>query len=300
MTNNKILISIILNCYNGERYLKEALKSINVQSFKNWELIFWDNRSTDSSKKILFDTIKNKKKIKYFYSKKHTSLYAARNLAIKKAKGHFIGFIDSDDTWEKDKLLKQVKLFQDKNVGVVYGNSWLKKESNNKKRKFINYKMKSGLIYNDLINNYNVGILTALIKRELIKKKKKVFNDRYNIIGDYDLFIRLSKKNKFNVIQEPVATYRIHETNFSVLNKDIEIEEFNHWLNKNKSILSKKNYITIKKRVKFLEFLNLKFSKTFLSCLKFFVRSSKFIFNVKNIFILLLPKFFLKKIMWFN
>ena len=65
MKNKEKLVSIILNCYNGEKYLKQALKSILRQSYKNWELIFWDNRSTDSSKKI-FDTFKNKK-FKYFF-----------------------------------------------------------------------------------------------------------------------------------------------------------------------------------------------------------------------------------------
>ena len=79
MTKNKILISIILNCYNGERYLKEALESINGQSFKNWELIFWDNRSTDNSKKILLETIKNKKKLNIFIQK-NTQVYMQQEI----------------------------------------------------------------------------------------------------------------------------------------------------------------------------------------------------------------------------
>ena len=132
MKHRKVLISIILNCYNGSQYLKEALNSIQNQSYKNWELIFWDNQSKDKSKEIL-KSFKNKK-FKYFLSKKHTSLYAARNLAISKAKGKFISFIDSDDTWESDKLKKQIKFFKEKNVAVVYGNSWIRREETNKKK----------------------------------------------------------------------------------------------------------------------------------------------------------------------
>ena len=192
MKNKEKLVSIILNCYNGEKYLKYALRSILRQSYKNWELIFWDNRSTDSSKKI-FNTFKNKK-FRYFLSSTHTSLYEARNLAINKCKGQFLSFLDVDDMWEKNKLKSQVKLFEDKKVGVVYGNSWLLNETTNKKRKFINYTMKNGYIYNDLIQRYNVGILTAIIRKSCLKNLKKIFDKRYNIIGDYDLFIRLSKK----------------------------------------------------------------------------------------------------------
>ena len=82
----KHLVSIILNCYNGEKYLREALSSIKTQTYKNWELIFWDNKSNDKSVDILKSF--KIKKLKYYLSKQHTSLYAARNLAPK------LGFID--------------------------------------------------------------------------------------------------------------------------------------------------------------------------------------------------------------
>ena len=87
---NEPLVSIIMNCFNGERYLNESLKSILDQSYQNWELIFWDNKSTDNSAKILKNF--KDKRIKYFYSSQHTPLYVARNLAIKKASGEFLAF----------------------------------------------------------------------------------------------------------------------------------------------------------------------------------------------------------------
>ncbi len=297
MKNKEKLVSIILNCYNGEEYLKQALKSITDQTYKNWELIFWDNRSTDASKKI-FDSFKNKK-FKYFLSSRHTSLYEARNYAIKKSKGQFLSFLDADDMWEKNKLKLQIKLFKDKKVGVVYGNSLLLNEATKKKKKFINYTMKDGYIYNDLIERYNVGILTSMIRKSCLKNFKKIFDKRYNIIGDYDLFIRLSKKFKFKVIQDPVATYRIHTNNLSLLKKDLEIKELNHWLKVNKKTLKLSDYKKIKKKVKNLEYLNFKFKKNFINTLVYFLKFISLVGNVKNILILILPKFFLKKIMWF-
>ena len=66
------LVSIIMNCHNGQRYLKYSLKSIFNQTYKNWELIFWDNLSTDGSKKIL-DQFRDKR-VKYYKSKKFISL----------------------------------------------------------------------------------------------------------------------------------------------------------------------------------------------------------------------------------
>ena len=247
MKSGKNLVSIIINCYNGEKYLKEAILSIKAQTYKNWELIFWDNRSTDNSVKILKSLkIKN---LRYFLSKKHTSLYAARNLAIKKAKGEYVAFIDVDDLWEKNKLKKQIKLFNDEKTIVVYGNLWLKNEKNNKRKKFINYDVKGGYIYKNLIQKYNVGILTTLIKKSLLKKSKVNFDNKYDIIGDYDFFIRLSKKYKFQFIKEPVATYRIHERNLSFLKKEKQIKEFLYWIKKNKKNLSKEEYLKIRNKI---------------------------------------------------
>ena len=89
------LISIIMNCHNGEKFLKKALNSILQQTYENWELIFWDNKSSDKSKNI-FKKFKDPR-FKYFYAKKFSDLHRARNFAIKKAKGKFITFLDTDD-----------------------------------------------------------------------------------------------------------------------------------------------------------------------------------------------------------
>ena len=89
------LVSIIMNCHNGERYLHESLNSIVNQTYKNWELIFFDNLSNDKSKKILEGF--NDSRMKYFKSKKFVNLYEARNLALDKCSGDFISFLDTDD-----------------------------------------------------------------------------------------------------------------------------------------------------------------------------------------------------------
>ena len=226
MQNKNKLISIILNCYNGEKYLEEALSSIISQTYKNWELIFWDNKSTDKSRQI-FNSFKSK--IRYFKSKKHVSLYKT-HFAIKNI-GDFVSFIDADDVWEKDKLKNQLKLFSNKNIGVVYGNMWIRNENLNKSKVYWKKKLPEGFIYNDLINNYCVGIISTIIKKKILNLRKTIFNENYNHIGDFDLFIKLSKKYKFGVIQNPVATYRIHG-NLSFVNRENEIKELKHWLKK--------------------------------------------------------------------
>ncbi len=143
-------ISIIMNCHNGERFLEESLKSVLSQSFKNWELIFWNNRSTDKSEKI-FKSFKDKR-FKYFYTHKKVSLYHSRNAACKKAKGKFIAFLDVDDLWFPNKLNLQLKKFKDKKVGLVYGKYY--KVNNENFLKKNNWSTKKIFLLDILLRNY--------------------------------------------------------------------------------------------------------------------------------------------------
>ena len=123
-SKNLPLVSVIVNCHNGQKFLKKCIKSILSQTYKKIEIIFWDNLSTDDSKKIIKSFKDNR--IKYFKSKKFLSLYSARNQAVKKAKGEFISFLDTDDWWIPSKIKKQISICKkDKNVKFVYSNCYL-------------------------------------------------------------------------------------------------------------------------------------------------------------------------------
>ena len=298
MQNKNQLITIILNCYNGEKYLNEALKSVLRQSYKNWELIFWDNKSTDKSKKI-FKSFKDKR-LRYFYSNKHTSLYEAKNLAIKKSKGSYLTFIDADDFWEKNKLKEQIKLFSDERVGVVYGNMWILNEINKRSKIYWKTQLPDGMIYNAIIKNYCVGIISTMIRKNILNLRKNVFNVKYNHIGDFDLFIKLSRKYKFGVIQSPVATYRIHGKNLSFINRKNEIYELRDWFNCNKKKLKKEEQIFILNRIEQREFLNLKLNGEFLKTFRFLIRKKKLRYKFKNLILLVLPTKLLKIILWYQ
>ena len=105
-------VSIIMNCYNGEKYLRESIESILAQSYSDWELVFFDNNSNDKSKKI-FNSFKDKR-LKYFFSSKLLTLYNARNKALEKTRGDYISFLDVDDIWNENKLKVQVKKMKQK------------------------------------------------------------------------------------------------------------------------------------------------------------------------------------------
>ncbi len=260
MLKKNPLVSVIMNCHNGEKYLNESIKSLMSQTYKNWELIFWDNKSFDNSKKII-KKFKDKR-IKYFKSEKFRNLYDSRNLAIKKAKGKYIGFLDVDDLWERTKLKKQMKyLLENKNVKIIYSNFFLINQI--KKKKNIGYKnlLPTGFVTQKILNNYSVGIVTTMLDKNIFKKYK--FNNKYNIIGDFDFFIKISQKYRFGCIQSPLASYRVHDSNLSGKRIDLHIKELKDWLSLNKRKLTNLSFRTnsiyktlIKLRIKYyLQFL---------------------------------------------
>jgi glycosyltransferase involved in cell wall biosynthesis len=235
----KPLVSIIMNCLNGSKYLNEAIKSVLDQTYRNWEIIFFDNNSTDQSRSILQKY--NEKRIKYFKSKVTHTLYKARNLAVKKSKGDLIAFLDVDDWWTKNKLKKQVNFFlTNKAVDVIYSNVFLFNEKKKKKKIFIKKKLNTGKITQKLINKYELPILSSVVKKKVFDQIK--FDNRFTIIGDFDFFVRLSLIRNISAIQEPLAYYRIHSFNLSKKKINLNIKELEIWLSEKKKEKKFKNF----------------------------------------------------------
>ena len=298
MTNDKPLVSIIVNCFNGEKYLREALSSILDQSYENWEVIFWDNKSTDSSAKIYKSY--EEKRFKYFYSNEHTSLYKARNLAIEKSTGDFISFLDVDDLWDKHKLDFLIPYFKQPDVGVVFGNMWLLKKDMRKKKLHANQKLPRGNVHDELVKNYNISIISNIIRKNFYLKLKKKFDERFNFIGDFDLFLRLSKTCKFESIQKPVAYYRLHGRNLTTLNKEKEVKEFQLWLTENQNNLKEFQVRNFQNKINYKKFVNYKIEGNYRECISMLLKKEISLLSIKNLVILFTPIFILKKLLWYH
>lgn len=245
MKQENKLVSIIMNCHNGEKYLSESLKSIVNQSYKNWELIFYDNCSNDTSFEIL-NKYKSDKRIRYFKSSKFLNLYGARNKAIEKASGDYVTFIDTDDLWVEDKLEKQINFLKNNNnFELAYSNYKVLDEKKKIETLRYNKLLPSGSITNDLLKEYTIGILTVIIKKKLFETFK--FKDEYNIIGDFDFFIKLSEIYEIGCIQQPLSIYRYHDQNLSKKQIKLNLLEHENWLkNDSKKLLEDYSLLNLK------------------------------------------------------
>jgi len=216
------LVSVIMNCYNSEVYLKDSLKSLLNQDHKNWELIFLDNNSTDNSKKI-FNSFKDKR-FKYFCLHKKQPLGIARYKALCKAKGQYICFLDTDDIWIPKKISTQVKILANSEAGFSISNSIFFNEKNQKLfyKKDVNF---SKNVFYKLIKNYFISFDTVMIKKSHLDKLDHTLDKTFNIIHDCDLLIRLSKSSKMEYVPEALSKWRIHKNSasynkFLIINKE--------------------------------------------------------------------------------
>ena len=298
--NNQPLVSIIMNCYNGEAYLYESIESVLSQTYKNWELIFWDNRSIDKSAEI-FKSYKDKR-FKYYYASQHTPLYDARNQAIEKSSGEFVAFLDTDDFWAKDKLELQIPFFKDLEVGVVYGNLFIVNEKLNTKKIFLKRKKPRGFILNDLLKDYCTGLVTLVIRKSFLDNNQPAFDGSFDIMGDFDLMIRMSSKYKFECIDKPIASWRSHWKNASLLKKKTQIKEFKIWSKKMEDypiIFNNKNFSHINNIIDNLETVSLILDNDREKARLQIKKMPYSLKKIKFLIALFLPKNFIKKFIRF-
>ena len=211
MNSNDILFSVIINCYNSEEFLNECINSVLNQSHSKLEIIIINNKSTDNTKNIIHSY--SDKRIKYFETPKFMSLGKARNFGLNKVKGEFIGFLDSDDYWESDKLKDSINLF-DKNNGVVYSD--VTYFYNNGSFKLYNKRRPhKGNCFEKLLIDYSLCLSSILFSKEIIDKYSIEFDETYEVCEDYDFFIRLAAKTQLNFVNKPHVNYRIHNNNLT-------------------------------------------------------------------------------------
>ena len=106
------LVSIVVPVYNSEKFLKETIKTVTEQTYKNWELILVNDCSTDNSKSTIEKYAKEDNRIKVINLKENSGAAIARNTGIEQAKGKYLAFLDADDLWNKEKLKKQIKFLE--------------------------------------------------------------------------------------------------------------------------------------------------------------------------------------------
>ncbi|QQD23722.1 glycosyltransferase [Venatoribacter cucullus] len=211
---NLISISIITPSYNSSLLISNTIKSVLAQTVTDWEMIIVDDCSSDNSVDVIQSFVDQDPRIKLIQLAENSGAAVARNTAIEAAKGRYIAFLDSDDTWLPNKLEKQVAFMQENNYPFTYAAYDKVNESD---EVFGNVGVPSKVAYSDLLKSCSIGCLTAIYDTEYFGK---VYMPLIRKRQDLGLWLKLLKKTKYAYgLNETLGLYKVRSDSISANKK---------------------------------------------------------------------------------
>ena len=210
------LVSVIMNCLNGEAYLREALDSVAAQTWDSWEVIFWDNGSTDASAAIARSY---GEAVRYFRSTQTVPLGAARNLAMREAKGEYIAFLDVDDVWLPGTLATLVDEMERGQWAVCYAGVYHMDAQGRTLATHVP-PLRRGNLLDALLQQFDIWVPSVMLRRSALESSGLAFDSRIVASEEYCLFVQLAATLPFCSLPVPLARYRVHDN--ALTNKSID------------------------------------------------------------------------------
>jgi teichuronic acid biosynthesis glycosyltransferase TuaG len=211
------IVSVIIPTFNSEKFISAAIRSVQNQSYTNWEIILVDDCSTDATLTIVSELALNDDRIKCSKLSKNSGTGVARNAALAVAKGKYIAFLDADDLWKSNKLELQITFMQTNNLPFTFSFY----DCINEEGKPLNKRVEAplNLSYRQLFFCNYIGNLTAIydvnyfgkIPISAIRKRQ-----------DWMLWLTVLKKVKVvHPVPESLAYYRIRDNSISTSKFDL-------------------------------------------------------------------------------
>ena len=202
--------SIIVNCLNGEDFINRSLDSIYNQTFKDWEIIFYDNNSTDNSAEIAKSY---GKKLKYFKSEKTFPLGRARYDALRLASGEFIAYLDVDDVWKENKLEVQNSILMNDLISFTFTNTLITDDQGYSFELFKYSHPERGHIFKELLKRDFIPTSSIAIKQSAILQLDQTYEHSLTLECDRDFILRLSNQFECDYTEMCLTERFIHSDN---------------------------------------------------------------------------------------
>lgn len=200
--------SVVVTCYNYGHYLAGCLESVLRQTYQNFEIILVNDGSTDNTDEVIALYIHNTR-IRYI-KQQNAGQANAKNTGIKNARGEYIAFLDADDMWEENKLEKQLSLFHDPQVGVVYSTVQYIDQQGNKVSSMSDSTYlapRTGKVTEFLFFDNFIPFSSSIVRHECFERLG-VFDESIKMGIDWDLWLRISVHYLFQFVDEPLLLYR--------------------------------------------------------------------------------------------
>jgi glycosyltransferase involved in cell wall biosynthesis len=218
------LVSVVIPTYNSGRFIREAVLSAIHQTYSNTEIVVVDDGSADDTREVLLPLL-HEEAIQYIYQA-NKGPAAARNRAISIATGEFVAFLDADDTWLPRKLEKQLALFANPHVGLVYsdGATFIEEGDTVEDLGFVHkveprLHYRRGRVYSDLLRSNFVSTSSVVLRREVLDRAGPFLESmgagRFSYGEDYELWLRVARICELDFIDEKLVASRLHRDQLS-------------------------------------------------------------------------------------
>lgn len=200
-----MLVSVITPSYNSAEFISSAICSVLSQTFQNWEMIIADDCSNDNSIDIIRNFTNTDPRIKLIRLDKNRGAAMARNMALRRARGDYIAFLDSDDCWMPNKLEKQLNFMKKKDIAFSFTSYQVIAEDGKFTGKTIS--VPAEISYRKYLRNTIIGCLTVIIN-----KNKTGYFEMPDIRSSHDMALWLEiMKRGFNAygLNEALSQYRL-------------------------------------------------------------------------------------------
>ena len=197
-------VSVVIPTYNRADVIERSIKSIQDQTYQDFEIMLVDDASTDNTDEVVRRI--QDERIRYIKLEKNSGPSHSRNVGIKESQGKYIAFLDDDDEWLPDKLEAQVSLFDDTNnrVGAVYSAFWRIQKN---KRVYIpspKIKKKEGDILKNVLERYMIGTPAIIVRKDVLDEVG-YFDVALQALVDWDLWIRIARSYHFRFVDRPLT-----------------------------------------------------------------------------------------------
>lgn len=197
------LVSIIMPSYKCGKYIAESIRSVQNQTYKNWELIIVDDNSGDNTIGIIQHIQLSEKRIKLFQNAYNSGAAVSRNNALRKAAGRWIAFLDSDDLWEPEKLERQIRFMDE--YGYAFSYTRYQEIAEDSKETGIHVSGPKHVTKAGMYAFCWPGCLTVMYDREKIGLIQIEDIKKNN---DYAMWLKVCQKADCYLLDECLAKYR--------------------------------------------------------------------------------------------
>ena len=201
------MVSVIVPCYNMERFIADTIVSVQQQTYSNWELLIVDDTSTDGTVDLIKTFSSKDARIRLFVKPTHSGIAHSRNQCIQMAQGRYLAFLDADDRWHPDKLERQLAFMQEHQVGMCYSAYDLIDESGIQLGKTV---PTAGILdYETYLRNTIIGCSTVMVDTEIVGA---VVVPDFRTSEDTATWLDLLKKGfKAYCLEQPLTSYRVRK-----------------------------------------------------------------------------------------